>query len=268
MTLLSLWSCSSIKKEYYAYEDKSTNSYCTFEVHRQKKNPYLQRVYYRAVSDYYHGKYKGAYDWMSLLNDNQDTPFHTNDIRGRDILYFYMECYDLDIAYKEDSTLSRFISLNALFSVDFIEAFTGKAFNYCSPRRLDENGAYDKRIYSEPSEFTGMTYVSYFRESSDSLSLVWTPDRKKEFLKEPCFQEITIDWFPPYLKRVDKIDYEKFDLPIKKKYLQYPKKGSRVTNEKDREKLQKQERKRLKRRDKEKRRKAKKQEQSSKKTEN
>ncbi|WP_338815800.1 hypothetical protein V9L05_22660 (plasmid) [Bernardetia sp. Wsw4-3y2] len=162
-----------------------------------------------------------------------------------------MECLDQDIAYDEDSTLSRSLSLNARFSVYFVEAHTGASFNTCSPRRLDENGKYEDVVYDEPHPLTGMTYVLYLRENSDSLKLLWMQDSQKEFLKEPCFQDITIDWFPPYIKRVDKIDYEKFDLPIKKKYLQYPMDGPSIRDEKRRAALNKKRAKRIKRRGKE-----------------
>ncbi|WP_438710668.1 hypothetical protein ACSTS3_18110 [Aquimarina muelleri] len=53
-------------------------------------------------------------------------------------------------------------------------------------------------------------------ENTDSLELIL----KKELVKnEKCFTEHKITWFPPYLKKVKKIDYKKFNLPLKKKYL-------------------------------------------------
>ncbi|MGG6231130.1 hypothetical protein [Tenacibaculum sp. SDUM215027] len=48
-------------------------------------------------------------------------------------------------------------------------------------------------------------------------------------LEEPCLKDNNIDWFPEYMVKVDKIDYDKFNLPkVKKKYLKNPKKAPKV----------------------------------------
>ncbi|WP_438710665.1 hypothetical protein ACSTS3_18095 [Aquimarina muelleri] len=61
------------------------------------------------------------------------------------------------------------------------------------------------------------SFLSYIEtEKKDSLKLLlW----ERLLNKEPCFTEHKITWFPPYLKKIKKIDYKKFNLPLKEKYL-------------------------------------------------
>ncbi len=61
------------------------------------------------------------------------------------------------------------------------------------------------------------SYINYTKINVDSLILSKVDE--DQLLKEPCFKETGIRWFPPYLKRIKKIDYKKFKLPYKKKYL-------------------------------------------------
>ncbi|GGX35064.1 hypothetical protein [Aquimarina muelleri] len=59
--------------------------------------------------------------------------------------------------------------------------------------------------------------IHYSKKNRDSLDLL--TNLKTELGKEPCFTEHKITWFPPYLKKIKKIDYKKFNLPLKEKYL-------------------------------------------------
>ena len=61
-------------------------------------------------------------------------------------------------------------------------------------------------------------YLFYSTEkNNNSLELVKDEDLMK---KEEFFKKHDLFWFPPYLKKVNKIEYEKFNLPYKKKFLQ------------------------------------------------
>ena len=60
-------------------------------------------------------------------------------------------------------------------------------------------------------------FIHYSKKNRDSLGLL--TNLKTELAKEPCFIKHKITWFPPYLKKVKKIDYKKFNLPLKEKYL-------------------------------------------------
>ena len=224
LVLSMLCSCSSIKKEYYVYEDEKTNSYCTFELHRSKKDDSWMQVYYRAVSDYYDGGKKDLYEWEPILNDDYhpNYPGYANDIEGHDVLFVYLHSRDIEIPYELDSTLSKSISIKKYFDGVVIEAYTGKSFTKIMPMRLDKEGQLDAEIYHTPILFMGHSYVLYIRESRDSLRLIWTQNIKKEFLNETSFAMMEIDWFPPYIKRVKKIEYKKFNLRVKKKYLKDP----------------------------------------------
>ena len=63
-------------------------------------------------------------------------------------------------------------------------------------------------------------YLDYSHITKDSLVLIKHSQKNILFLNEPCFEKTGLTWFPPYLKKVKKIDYDKFNLPnIKKKYL-------------------------------------------------
>jgi len=73
--------------------------------------------------------------------------------------------------------------------------------------------------------------ITYIAREKDSLDLLWTPNIKRDLLKEACYKENNITWFPPYLKRVKKIDYKKFNLPqIKTKHLKHPKKAPNLND--------------------------------------
>ncbi len=59
-------------------------------------------------------------------------------------------------------------------------------------------------------------YLFYTKTKGDSLKLIVNIELMK---KEPFFTDSDLLWFPPYLKKVDKIDYDKFNLPYKRKSL-------------------------------------------------
>jgi len=62
---------------------------------------------------------------------------------------------------------------------------------------------------------SGYLFYNKIKEK-DSLELVKNEELMK---KERLFSENDLFWFPPYLKKVKQIDYDKFSLPLKKKYL-------------------------------------------------
>ena len=230
-----LFSCRSQKDffHYYVYEDESTNSYCTFET-ISSKNGSLKNVYYRATSDFYDGGIKGQYEWFEGFNDEPWTTYGcTNDLDSdKDVLFLYISCFDGDTRYDEDSTLSSSIGINARFESYFLERYTGKNFSFCTFGRFDEDRHLDS-VYD--SYMTGSTYVWYYRESKDSLRLAFS-DGAEGLGKEPCFKEMGLWWFPPYMKQIDKIEYEKFNLDIKTKYLKNPREAPSLCNPKDKEK--------------------------------
>ena len=56
----------------------------------------------------------------------------------------------------------------------------------------------------------------FYLEKKDSLKLIKNDALMKN---EVFFKNHDLFWFPPYLKQVDKIEYDKFNLPYKKKNL-------------------------------------------------
>ncbi|WP_438710670.1 hypothetical protein ACSTS3_18120 [Aquimarina muelleri] len=60
--------------------------------------------------------------------------------------------------------------------------------------------------------------VHYSKINKDSLDFL-SDNLDVRLQKNNCFAKHKITWFPPYLKKIKKIDYKKFNLPLKKKYL-------------------------------------------------
>ena len=59
-------------------------------------------------------------------------------------------------------------------------------------------------------------YLFYTEKKNDSLKLV----KRDELMKNEVFlKKHDLFWFPPYLKQVNKIEYDKFNLPYNKNYL-------------------------------------------------
>ena len=86
---------------------------------------------------------------------------------------------------------------------------------------LNELTAESKVCFSnlEPNNKGVFSYLVYNKENLDSLDLLWNSKIEKRVSSDNCFTEHKITWFPPYLKKVKKIDYKKFNLPLKEKYL-------------------------------------------------
>lgn len=265
LSTLLLFSCKSRKEfiHYYAYEDEDTNSYCTFEI-RALENGHLKEVFYRATSDHYDDGKKGQYEWFEGFNDEPWTTYGcTNNLESKkDVLFLYISCFDGDSRYDEDTTLSSSIGINARFEARFLERYTGKNFSFCTMGRFDEEAKLNK-VYDK--DLSGDTYLIYYRESIDSLSLLFTKDMREEFEKEPCFKEMDLWWFPPYMKQVDKIEYEKFNLDVKTKYLKNPRDAPSLCNEKDRERAKRQRERTLEKRRKKREKKERKKEKQAKK---
>ena len=95
----------------------------------------------------------------------------------------------------------------------YIGIGTGFVFRFVQNIKLD----IEDMCFSKSEYIPNKSLVHYSREGKDSLDLL--TNLKTELAKEPCFAEHKITWFPPYLKKIKKIDYKKFNLPLKEKYL-------------------------------------------------
>ncbi len=124
-----------------------------------------------------------------------------------------------DIIYRTKSDLynNNYLYIDAINLKERNEKYVsiGESFTLSY---ININGEYKACFPLITENLIWSSYITY-KKKSDSLSLLWTPEIKKKLLKEPCFKETGITWFPPYLKRIKKIDYKKFKLPYKKKYL-------------------------------------------------
>ena len=88
----------------------------------------------------------------------------------------------------------------------------------------------DRIVYC-PSFYTDEKYehesILFYNIKKDSLNRYGSNDSLN--IKFPCLKDNNINWFPKNMVKVDKIDYDKFNLPhIKKKYLKDPKKAPKV----------------------------------------
>ncbi len=125
-----------------------------------------------------------------------------------------------DFYYNENSNFKKYLYITSL-NIDKQEdnfLSIGENFTMLYLNNIEEEG-YNGCISKRTKDFLWNSYIRYEKKSLDSLSLLWTPEIKKKLLKEPCFKKTGITWFPPYLKKIKKIDYKKFKLPYKKKYL-------------------------------------------------
>ncbi len=113
--------------------------------------------------------------------------------------YVYLNSQDVD---EEDND---FIAIRENFILEYIIDLEEESNRSC--------------FSTMTTDFLWNSYVKYKKVTSDSLILIWSNERYENLKKEPCFEESGITWFPPYLKRIKKIDYKKFKLPYKKKYL-------------------------------------------------
>ena len=112
--------------------------------------------------------------------------------------YFYLNSNNVDNFSKQ------FLSIGEGFIINFIG--DNDYIGYCSSKVT--------------SNFLFTSYLTYIKNDKDSIHLLWSKKIKNNLLNEPCFKKTGLTWFPPYLKRIKKIDYSKFNLPYKKKYLE------------------------------------------------
>ncbi|MEN7551975.1 hypothetical protein AAG747_28935 [Rapidithrix thailandica] len=98
---------------------------------------------------------------------------------------------------------------NAIHGFYYMKRKRGFKFDFCFPLPVDNKRRLD------------ISYVLYELTSNDSLTLV-----ANKLMEQQCFQYLGIDWFPPYLKRVEEIEYDKFRLPqVEEKHLKDPTKA-------------------------------------------
>ncbi len=68
--------------------------------------------------------------------------------------------------------------------------------------------------------------ITYQIKNADTINLICPPCVTSILSSEPCFINNGIDWFPPYMIKVYKIDYNKFGLSgFKKAHLKNPEKA-------------------------------------------
>ncbi len=116
--------------------------------------------------------------------------------------------------YKKSSSSINYLHIYSNNDPDSLYLGIGNVFTFSFLRKSKEICMSSYKL--SPFE----NFINYTkRYDNDSLSLLMYSDKKKTILKEPCFAEHKITWFPPYLKKVKKIDYKKFNLPLKEKYI-------------------------------------------------
>ncbi|WP_338790945.1 hypothetical protein [Bernardetia sp. MNP-M8] len=190
LLLLALSACS--RSTYYAYEDEQ--SYCTIELTPKRRflNSHPDYVIYRAIS-------KQHYDTVGVVDKyvQESERYNTK----KNVVYLYIQNDNLG----NDST----IYIEGFFTMFYIPSNTINRFQFCTS-------------IHEPTGSTNWRYT-YFAKRIDSLVLIETTDLDEDH----CFKRTGVDWFPPYLVEVNKIEYEKFQVKnISKKYLHYPNRKS------------------------------------------
>lgn len=150
---------------------------------------------------------------------NKDTTYCTIEVTGKDeILYrgnystfIFLESVNFSSINKKDNT--GYISFVAPGWLTY-KVKGDNLFNLCPSNNMEQ--------------------ITYKLVSEDSIELICQSCVDSILLSDPCFLNNGIDWFPPFMKKVEKIDYEKFGLPnIKKKYLMNPDKAPIVSDRKE-----------------------------------
>lgn len=170
-----------------------------------------------ASSIYYAYEQKGDYCTLEVtkqddviyraFSENYAVPNY--DFPNANNIYIYIKSHDEN---HENS-----VSIDDFFELYFIKINSDK-FNYCGG--FEEIGA----PYLE-------TLITYSKETKDGLDLLWYPKIKEKLIMQDCTRENAITWFPPYMKRIKKIDYKKFNLPqIEIKHLKNPEKAPKVND--------------------------------------
>ncbi|WP_338790943.1 hypothetical protein [Bernardetia sp. MNP-M8] len=189
--LLVVSACS--RGTYYAYEDE--HSYCTIELKSERNflkyiPPY---IIYRATSDLH-------YDTTVLENTYvSDTDRYK---KKKNVSFLFIE--------NENSHRDSLALIGSFFMMYYIPQNITHRFRFCTS--INKDGS-----------MTTTKYVLY-KIQGDSLIAFTSSDFELEDLnKEHCFERKGIDWFPPYLIKTNKIEYEKFKIKdVKKKFLRNP----------------------------------------------
>lgn len=152
---------------------------------------------------YYAYETKGSYNTFEITKNNEviyrasSNHYKTNDITSIDYVY----------VYSPNSTTSLGFALGKNSLLKDLRNIELKKETIC--------GTSSKNLTDFLNDFVLYTHT----DKKDSLELVMTSKMKTKLLEEKCFKERGLTWFPPYVKRVKKINYNKFNLPVKKKYL-------------------------------------------------
>ncbi|WP_438710669.1 hypothetical protein ACSTS3_18115 [Aquimarina muelleri] len=117
--------------------------------------------------------------------------------------------------YKKSSSSINYLHIYSPYSS--YELYTGIGNNFFLTY-IQNNELKDKKICRDtfvPAPY--QNFLHYLKKNEDSLKLL--SDIENDLKNQSCFAEHKITWFPPYLKKIKKIDYKKFNLPLKEKYL-------------------------------------------------
>ncbi|MEN7551825.1 hypothetical protein AAG747_28170 [Rapidithrix thailandica] len=187
---LCISACHRRIQTFYAYEDE--HSYCTLEINMKKKG------HYRYLT--YRGMSKTHYDTVQAPVTGVLEPLSEHPRKNN--LFIYVK--GKEVAIENYTGFD-----NAIHEFYYMKRKRGGKFDLCFPYQV--GGKMDRDI----------NYVLYKRISNDSLILL-----SNKLMEQHCFQYLGIDWFPPYLKRVEEIEYDKFRLPqVEEKHLKDPTKA-------------------------------------------
>ncbi len=147
-------------------------------------------------SVYYAYEKDGTYATLELTKDNNDIIYRAKSKEYySEKKYIYFESRNNSRSDQNVHTIGFFILKYIKENEEFMACFANSN---------------NKGVLND--------YLEYYAEN-DSIFLKKNSKLNKNFDSEPCFKKTGITWFPPYLKKIKKIDYKKFKLPYKKKYL-------------------------------------------------
>ena len=119
--------------------------------------------------------------------------------------------------YTESSTMKEYIHIESYNSSH--EDYTGIGMSFIL-RYINHVDSHNIGICTTTDNYSLTDNYIHYSKSEHTDSIPFLKGKYlEEIEKEPCFTEHKITWFPPYLKKVKKIDYKKFNLPLKEKYL-------------------------------------------------
>lgn len=162
---------SCAKSNYYAYENRESNSYCTIEVTRQK-----EFIYRASSSNYWNkgSKKSNKFIYMSSMKNIDFTKINNDDVSF----------------------------LNNFLEIYYINNF---------PPRY-KFGAIE-------NTFPNKIYINFLKKDNDSLKSEYYI---KDLPKQNSLDEAGVNWFPPYMLKVNKINYLKFPKEIQHMNLKDP----------------------------------------------